>query len=454
MQDMEHTSEGILSAEDLDFLETLTRDVADASRVAPGQRIGGFGPNTTGGTIVKPGGGDCYPAFWVRDFVMSLEAGISPIAEQEHALALIARTQQETDWNTPSGSLVPRGAIVDHISLDGKPIFFPGTVDDYENQGGIWGDLPSLDDHFFFIHLAWHLAFREGKAECLQRPVAGTYIAGTSDTGTSVAGTSLIDRLELAYAVPPYSKESLLVRSDEHTRGVSFGFVDSVEHTGDLLFCSLLKYRAAGELAELFGHLGDSRRQTAYAEQARILRESIDKTFPCRSGLPAASTRSSAQADVWGAAFGVCIGAFAPGQAREIGAALRDAYREGSLSYRGNIRHLRTWDDFDENTAWEKTIGGQGAQPKNRYQNGAYWGTPVGWVCGAIAGIDRKCASDLAKEYIQELREGDYRKGPGFGSPWECLHPTEDYRQNAVYLTSVACPLAAFKKSTEEDFPH
>ena len=55
-------------------------------------------------------------------------------------------------------------------------------------------------------------------------------------------------------------------------------------------------------------------------------------------------------------------------------------------------------------------------------------------------------ARRLAREYIEELREGDFRKGKEFGSPWECFHPDNDHRQNPVYMTSVTCPLAAFRR--------
>ena len=73
---------------------------------------------------------------------MSLECGLISTAEIEHALRLTARRQQTTDWHTSSGSLVPHGAIADHITFDGKPIFFPGSMD-YDQQGQPWGITPA-----------------------------------------------------------------------------------------------------------------------------------------------------------------------------------------------------------------------------------------------------------------------------------------------------------------------
>jgi hypothetical protein len=42
---------------------------------------------------------------------------------------------------------------------------------------------------------------------------------------------------------------------------------------------------------------------------------------------------------------------------------------------------------------------------KNTYQNGAYWGTPTGWVAYAIHHSSPRLAKQLATEYIDELKE-------------------------------------------------
>ncbi len=73
-----------LPPEDIDFLEKMTADVIEASRVRAGQEIAPFGPNNTGDTIIRPGGRNCYPAFWVRDYAMSLETGFITPREQKN----------------------------------------------------------------------------------------------------------------------------------------------------------------------------------------------------------------------------------------------------------------------------------------------------------------------------------------------------------------------------------
>ncbi|HRQ51344.1 MAG TPA: hypothetical protein PLR74_12450 [Agriterribacter sp.] len=74
--------ESIISKEDLSFLENITKAVTDSSRIYPQQSIPGFGANQTGGTLIRPGGRTTYPAFWIRDYAMTLETGFVEQEEQ------------------------------------------------------------------------------------------------------------------------------------------------------------------------------------------------------------------------------------------------------------------------------------------------------------------------------------------------------------------------------------
>jgi len=425
------STSAFLVAEDMQFLEELTEAVVEASRVPVDGKVGEIGPNVTGGVVIRPGGRACYPAFWIRDYALSLECGRITPEEQRHALLLTAKHQRDTAWQLPNGSVVPVGAIADHISFGNKPIFYPGTLEDYEGQGGPkWGRLPCLDDHYFFIHMA------------------AAYIANIDRSAILlelVNGRSLLARLDQAFDVPPSRPGTGLVYADENNRGVSFGFMDTVTHTGDLLFCSLLKYRAALEMVWMHEKLKELDKVRRYRDIVGALRQSIPEAFSMETGLLRASTGKSAQPDVWGTAFAVYIRALKPEPERAACNALATAYKEGALAWRGNIRHVPTTGDFSDTTAWEAAL-----PAKNRYQNGAYWGTPTGWVCYAIAKVDLELARQLAREYIAELREGDFRKGDEFGAPWECMHSDGDHRQNPVYMTSVTCPVAAFRRIERE----
>ncbi|MBN2376854.1 MAG: hypothetical protein JXD22_10650 [Sedimentisphaerales bacterium] len=412
-----------LPVEDTRFLQQITADVVEKARIRSG-----VNNNTTGGTLICPGG--FYPAFWIRDYTLSLESGKITPKEQQHALILTAARQQEKDWKiNATGAFVPQGSIADHINYDGNPIFYPGTYD-YNHQGGdVWGILPSLDDHYFFIHMAWYY-IQETKEQAI--------------LNMDINGRSLIERLELAFQVPPSDPQTHLLVVNEGNRGVSFGFMDSVRHTGNLLFGSVLKYRAACELSEMYALLKNEEKVKKYKTIATAIKNNISRTFPMVNGLFRASTGKSNQPCVWGSAFAVYVGAVESPYARLISHVLCQAYKEGTLTYKGQVRHLRTTDDYDDQRSWDTPVNGDGS--KSTYQHGAYWGTPLGWVCYSMAQVDEDLALKLAKEYIQELRQGDYRKGEGFGSPWECMHPKGNYKQNSIYMTSVTCPLAAFKR--------
>ena len=416
----------ILEANDLVFLEQMVKDVMEASRIYPGQKISkDFGPNQTKGVLIRPGGRTSYPAFWIRDYAMSVETGYVSEKEQKHMLDLTANTQSDSLIQTKWGTSIPKGSIADHIRIDdGKPIYFPGTYS-FENQGEKkWGMQPPFCDQFFFIQMAYLYVKSFSK---------------TTELSKEIKGVKLIDRLEQAYQMPPSDTRSHLVQVDETNSGVDFGFRDAIYITGKLCYASLLKYQAANQMAYLFTKMGNKSKALAYQQEANILKISIISTFIDARGMLRASTGTSGQADVWATSLAINLGVLTGKSRLKAAQYLRDAYVKGELSQKGNIRHVVQSDDFSATSAWEKSV-----VPINTYQNGAYWGTPVGWVCQAIAYVDLPSAQKLAKEFIQELREGDFRKGDSFGSPWECFN--DKLTQNPVYLTSVAVPLIIFKK--------
>jgi len=415
----------LLSKSDMEYLAGLTKEVVAASRIIPEQRISpDFGGNHTGGILIRPGGRDCYPAFWIRDYAMSLECGFITLEEQKHMLQLTASTQCDQAWITDAGSMVPLGAIADHVRIDdSKPVYFPGTYD-YKGQGGRkWGMFPPYCDNYFFIHMAFNLAKSGTSIQFLQK---------------EINGIRLIDRLEMAYKVPPTRQEGVLISTNDDFRGIDFGFRDVITITGDLCLPSLLKYRASLEMAELLESMSRKDKAKIYRMIADQLKNEIPAKFLDDRGMLLASTGKSSQADVWSTVLAVDFGVLSGDKLDKTCHFLADTYKKGMLAQRGNIRHILTCDDFNDSTAWEKSL-----VAKNTYQNGALWGTPTGWVCKAIALVDLVAARQLAKEYIDDLRSGDFRKGAEFGAPWECYNSSSP--QNAVYMTTVTCPYIVFK---------
>lgn len=410
----------------MNYLEGITKDVLESSRIYPGQKIvDDFGGNATGITLIRPGGRTSYPAYWIRDYAMSVETGFVTKEEQKKLLLLTASTQCDQTWISKAGSMVPVGSIADHIRIDdSKAIFFPGTYD-YARQGGkTWGMVPPYCDQYYFIHMAWY------------------YVTGTSNPQfllRAINGIKLIDRLEMAYKVVPTRQGGVMVYTTDDFRGIDFGFRDVITITGDLCFPSLLKYRASLEIAQLFELIKGKDKATAYKKIAAQLKKEIAPLFSDQRGMLLASTGKGKQADVWSTAIAIDFNVLEGKQQIKTCQFLCDAYLNGTLASRGNIRHILTSDDFSKQTPWEHSLAS-----KNNYQNGAYWGTPVGWICNAIAKVNIAAAKQLASEYIADLRTGDYRKGTEFGAPWECYNA--DGPQNAVYLATVSCPLIAFKR--------
>ena len=323
--------------------------------------------------------------------------------------------------------MLPPGSIADHIAFGGAPIYFPGILEDYGAQGGErWGCYPCLDDHFFFVHMAFCYGKDLGNWAFLEE---------------TVNGKPLPARLEAAYAMPPSREDTGLVYTEPDRRGVNFGFFDTTVHTGDLLFASLLKFRASLELAEIFDATGDAAKAAHYRGEAARIARAIPETFADGSGFLRASTGLSAQPDVWGTAFAVYHGVLEGETETAACKALAQALADGTIAWKGAIRHVPADRDYSETSAWETSYAA-----KNRYQNGAYWPTPVGWVAYAVSKTDPEAARALVAEYIAALREDDFRKGPEHGAPWECRHPDGMHRQNPVYLTSVTAPLAALQR--------
>ena len=415
----------LLQTEDLAFLKQMVKDVMDSSRIYPNQLISdNFGPNLTGGILIRPGGRNSYPAFWIRDYAMSIQSGFVTQEEQKHMLLLTAKTQSDEFKFTKWGSFIPKGAVADHIRIDdGKPIYFPGTYS-YENQGDKkWGMQPPFCDQFFFIQMAFHYV---------------TSFSAFHSLNENINGIRLLDRLELAYQMPPTDSITGLIEVNNENRGVDFGFRDAIYITGKLCFASLLKYQASLQLAHLFQELGDKKKALMYKNEATKIKKSIIKTFKNKDGMLFDSTETSAQVDVWATSLAIHFDVLLGNNRLKAAKHLLQGYISGELSQNGNIRHILKSDDFNENSSWEKSL-----VPKDTYQNGAYWGTPLGWVCKAIAYVDQIAAQKLASEYIQDLREGDFRKGGDFGAPWECFNGNA--KQNPVYLTSVAVPFIIFK---------
>lgn len=417
---------------DMEFLRDMTRDVIEASRVKPGSNGGGTWTitNSCGFTLITPGK-NTYTSCWIRDFAMSVDSGFITPDELRHHLLLTCQSQGgPVDRKLANGLHVPPWAIPDHINYDGRPSFYPGSYASGEDQGaGAFGRVPPIDDHYEIVHIAY------------------AYWQATHDVSVlkmEVNGVTVFERLEKAFASPTTDPRTGLAETTESDRAVGFGFRDAETHTGKLLFASLLRYRGAGELAELAQAVGQSQRAPAYRQIQKTIRANLIPTFadaPAIGGWLRASTGLSRQADVWGTLFALHLGILGRANADAARKTIADAVRRGTITLEGGVRQVPTDLDFSQTTAWERSLSAL-----NTYQNGGYWHTASGWLIEALWKSDRKLARQIFAEMIAHLRRQDFRKGPGHGAPWEVYGPNGQARQNSVYMASVALPYGILKR--------
>ncbi|MBP1994497.1 hypothetical protein [Paenibacillus eucommiae] len=426
-----------------DKLRVLTRQVVEASRIQPevslldlpgGEELAASQPsmpvrNTTGITLIRPGGGSCYPSFWIRDFAMSLDSGMISAEELLGMLRLTASTQNGRTPIELDEGVVPAFAVADHINLDGQPVFYPGTYSPGTDQAGNgWGEHPPYCDQFYFIEMAHFYIKTTGNQRILME---------------MWEGIPLLERLEGAFLVPAAEPDTGIVYSALKPRAVNFGFVDSIIQTGSLLFSTLLKYRSSILMAEIMELCGQADQAEMYIRISRQIRHHVPLVFGSDSGWLLAATEYGRQPDVWGTAYAIYLDLLEDLPYEAALAAILDGYRKGTTCLKGNVRHVPTDADASKESVWEKKTA---EYPINTYQNGAYWGTPAGWYMYALSLTDPDASQEMFEAYVDGMLEEDYRKQGWGGAPWECIHHDGNYRQNGVYMTSVATPYGVLLK--------
>jgi hypothetical protein len=418
-------------SQDMAFLSQMTSNVVQACRIQPGQSVRGSPANSVGFTLIMPGGNGGYPAFWVRDFAMSVDSGFITPQEMFNQLRLMARSQNgPAALHLANGLVVPPYAIADHIEFDGGPTFYPGTYASGTNQGdGSCGILPPADDHYWFVHVAYCLFRARGSAAFLSE---------------RVNGMTMLGRLAAAFNAPTTDAQTGLFETAATNRAVGFGFCDAIYFTGKILFPSVLRYQAAGELAAMYEAMGQADAAAPYLEIQRRISANLATTFagPAHlGGWLMAATEIGRRADVWGTLYALHAGVLKGRAASDARAAIIMGVTNRTIVYDGAVRHVPTNMDYSATSAWERT-----GQTLNTYQNGAYWHTPTGWLIEAVHQADPGLAREIFAQYIRYLRANDYRLGRGLQAPWECFYPPAGYTQNGLYMTSVTAPYAVIVK--------
>ncbi len=422
----------ILDPAAMRFFAQFTEASIDAARVHPGKRVSrDFPANTSGCTLIRPGGRACYPAVWTQDFAITLETGyVTPqeISDHLHLIAMAQNGPQER--HLKSGAIIPPFAIPDHVLFNGKAVFYPGTYSSGQDQGGEpWGIVPPTNNHYDFILIAHQLWRAIQKVGFLRK---------------KVNGITLIERLRLAFQVPEIDDQSGLVTTDEKRRAVGFIFCDSIYMTGHLLFASLLRWRAGQQLAEIEEALGNLRKAAVCRASVAAIPKNLASTFDDSSrigGWLMAATETGQQPDVWGTIYALFLGLLKGKRAVAARAEIVKALKEGTICYQGALRHVPTNHDASPNSAWERT-----PTPNNTCQNGAYWHTPSGWLIAVLAKESPDWAARIFEEMVAHFKKEDFRKGEEFNAPWECFGKNGLAYNNPLFIGSVAVPYGVLKQ--------
>jgi hypothetical protein len=375
-----------------------------------------------------PGGDMKYGSFWVRDAIMMAESGLIPTEEIKGWLILIASSGQNGPKavDLENNLVIPPWAVADHINFDGHGVFFPGTYDSGPNQGnGTYGIYPPHDDAYYFIE------------------AASLYCSASKDMSflsEKIEGVPLIEHMERAFESYNIDELTQLCVSEYPGHTVDWGFCDGIIKSGCLLFPSLLRYRAACRLKEIFS-LNDPVKSEKYSRICTLLKENIVKTFYDESGWFLSSTGLCCQKDVWGTAFAVWLDIQDEPLKQKSAAVLLKSYKNNTAVSNGYVRQIVEGDDASKNSAWEKTIS---EMAYNTYQNGGYWATPTGWYVYALSLVDKSAAFEMIEQFIEHTVNFTAK-----GAPLEWRSTDDKEYSGLFYGTSAVLTYAGYKRITD-----
>ncbi len=414
----------VVTAREAARLRDMALALVRGSTVGPDQTISS-GTNATGRSLLLPGVNTpdraTYPAFWTRDPAWIAEGGLAGAEEAWGWLSLLCETMNGPETRLlASGATIPPFAVADHVNMDGAPVYFPGTYDSGENQGGPdFGLLPPHDDQYWPTFTAHAVMVR----------------CGDTSVGARLLRTPLGElpvwlACDLAHHAMEVDETSglCLVRADRHQ--VDWGYNDTITKSGLVLFPSLLRLESCLKLAALCEGCGQQGHASMLRAEAAQLRRSIAghfvRAFGGQTWLHSA-TGSGDVPDVWGTAFAVHRGFVDDELAGELSRALLEACEAGGAVRDGQVSHVL------RDRHWPRAIPEPGI-----YQNGAWWGYPVGWCVHALARVNRDAARGLFLDYMKAIEKGWNESG--VECAYECVNDDLAHRQNPGYLTTVALP--------------
>jgi hypothetical protein len=306
------------------------------------------------GTAAYPpqiGGG--YHAFWLRDYAYLLEGAADLIPREE----LIAAAKLFVD------AISEEGAGSDCVKFDGTPIYKPGY--------GSMGENPVADGSQFTVAVVY-LTWKQTGEPALLQP-------------------AFLDRLVQTMDVVVRDAEHGLVLIDPFKEWdrCSYGFTDTVRKKGLCFFESLLYVEASRRLSEMLYASGRQGEAERFAKEARRVSDAINSVFWDKEAkLYRAATVQCKEHDIWGSAFAVWLGVADQSRARQVGEAFKANH--AGLTQKGGLRHTLP------GVYWEK------ACKPDTYQNGGFWGTPLGWYAYTLNRVHPELADQVLIDLVND----------------------------------------------------
>lgn len=319
-----------------------------------------------------PDGVGNYKALWTRDFYYMVEyAGdLMDPDEIKASIYYLLKGQRED------------GCIPDRVNIEGKAVYSPGA------------DHSPLADHALdngsFMALLVCSYLNQFEDEVLFRNVEDKLRSGLD----------FISR-----------KENGLVYNDPNNPQCVYGFTDIVRKTGNLLFSSLLYFKACREMEKLCRKYKCAN-PDIYKVRSQNIRKSINKLMDKNSGMFWAADKDCKQIDIWGSALAVDVGITNAEQSKRISEYL--IHNADQIVLNGQVKHLP-----GSESGWNSLFL---HCEEGTYQNGAYWATPLAWIIPVIAKhnfplakqILQSAIRDFQKNGINECINVDYLKVPNY----------------------------------------
>ncbi len=333
-----------ISAKNLTWLEDAARsELKGCRRIA-----------NDGTVCFTPDGVGNYGALWTRDFAYMVPLfDLFDPKEVRQSIHYLVEGQRGD------------GIVPDRRQTDGLSVYEAGGV-------GHPVALPPLDNSAFLVLLAHEYVTQAND------------IAFFKETAFA---------LHWAMQAIPRSAKGLVWNHPTMPHS-PYGFTDTVGKTGDLLFCSLLDWKASKALVSLFKQIGNAHRSILYQRRMKEIEAGVQTLLDPSTGLYFAASKDCRQIDVWGNAFMAAIGFPLDDERRErIERFFVDRYDD--VIERGQIRHL------PKGEHWNRML--IPIKP-GVYQNGGYWGTPTGWVLKTLAENHPATAQRILDEIIEDYQ--------------------------------------------------